>query len=66
MQMGILRIEMIEIGRQKWQDQQTREEEERGALVMLMLCTSGLIALEDIESKASRGNVLVGGTGPRI
>ena len=28
------------------QDRQTREEEERGASVMLMLCTSGLIALD--------------------
>ena len=46
MQMGILRIEMIKIGRQKWQGQQTREEEERGTLVMLMLCMLGLIALD--------------------
>ena len=45
-QTGILRIEMIEIGRRKRQDRQTREEEERGASVMLMLCTSGLIALD--------------------
>ena len=45
-QMGILRIEMIEIGRQKQQGQQTREEEERGVSVMLMLCTLGLITLD--------------------
>ena len=46
MQTGILRTEMIKIGRQKQQGQQTREEEERGTLVMLMLCTLGLITLD--------------------
>ena len=46
-QMAILRItRLIKIERRKWQGRRTRVEEERGALVTVMLCTSGPIALD--------------------